>query len=101
MAGQKGMRPAPESLGGDHPAGRRTGISDRGGTIIPIVPPLSIVRQGGGSGGLVREKTATAPGGRLHAMRASDGAMPTWSRPVWRRRGTPDRTWWSSPAIGR
>ena len=41
MAGQKGMRPAPESRGGDHPAGRRTGITDRGGIIMPMIPPLS------------------------------------------------------------
>lgn len=41
MAGRKGMRPAPESLGGDHPAGRRTGIRNRGGIIMPMVPPLS------------------------------------------------------------
>lgn len=41
MAGQKGMRPAPESLGGDHLAGRRTGISDKGGTVMPMAPPLS------------------------------------------------------------
>ena len=40
MAGQKGMRPAPESLG-DHPAGRGTGIRNRGGTVMPMVPPLS------------------------------------------------------------
>jgi hypothetical protein len=41
MAGQKGMRPAPESLGGDHPAGRGTEIRSRGGIIMPMVPPLS------------------------------------------------------------
>lgn len=41
MAGQKGMRPAPESLGGDHPAGRGTRIRNRGGIIMPMVPPLS------------------------------------------------------------
>lgn len=61
MAEQKGMRPAPESLGGDHPAGRRTGISDRGGTIIPIVPPLSIVRQGGGFRGFGEREDSHRP----------------------------------------
>lgn len=64
--------------------------------------PVVSSTQGGGSGGFdERKKTTTASGGRLHAMRASDDAKPTWSRPAWRRRGTPDRTWWSSPAIGR
>ena len=85
MAGQKGMRPAPESLGGDHPAGRGTEIRSKGGTVMPMVPPLShYPPKAAVSGGFgEREKTTTAPGGRLHAMRASDDAMPTWSRPAW------------------
>lgn len=41
MAGRKGIRPAPESLEGDHPAERGTGIRSRGGIIMPMVPPLS------------------------------------------------------------
>ena len=76
---------------------KRQGRNHHADSPAPVhCPPKAAVQ-----GVLMREKTTTAPGGRLHAMRASDGAMPTWSRPAWRRRGTPDRTWWSSPAIGR
>lgn len=63
MAGQKGMRPAPESLGGDHPAERGAEIRNRGGIIMSMVPPLSYrppkAAVSGGFG--EREKTTTAP----------------------------------------
>ena len=62
MAGRKGMRPAPESLGGDRPAGRRTGIRNRGGIIMPMVPPLShCPPKAAVSGGLVRERRQPPP----------------------------------------
>lgn len=62
MAGQKGMRPAPESLGGDHPAGRGTRIRNRGGAIMPMVPPLSYrPSKAAVQGVLVRERRQPPP----------------------------------------
>lgn len=62
MAGQKEMRPAPESRGGDHPAGRGTEIRNRGGIIMPMVPPLShYPPKAAVSGGLVRERRQPPP----------------------------------------
>lgn len=61
MAGQKGMRPASESLGGDHLAGRRTGIGDKGGTSRWSRPCRIVRPRRRFQGVLVREKTTTAP----------------------------------------